>query len=106
MSREVLTLNIGEGGINLGDTVWRQKYNTEHGIDQSGNMTKQTNPDIHIDNTLCNFYNETKCGKYIPTTLMIDTDCDAINELKQSHHSYFYDDQYLLSLNEDCANNF
>ena len=98
--KEVVTLNIGQTGTNFGDVVWKQ-YNIEHNIDQHG--IQQTKPD---DNTVLNFYNETQAGNYRPRTLMIDTDPETINQLKKSHHSSFYDHEYLISGNENAANNF
>ena len=76
-------------------------YNMEHGIHQDGQLQTQAN-----DNTLLNFYRETESGKYIPRTLMIDTDPTTINKFKTSHHSTFYDDQYLISGKEDAGNNY
>ena len=35
MVREVLTINVGQAGINLGSTVWQQ-YDLEHGMDFQG----------------------------------------------------------------------
>ena len=102
--KEVVTLNIGEAGINFGDTVWRQ-HNAEHGINQYGILQSKSD-----DNRFSTFYHETESGKYVPRTLMIDTDPNTINAIKHSnhHHSSFYDHQYFVSHknDEDAANNF
>ncbi len=98
MAKEIVTINVGEGGINFGNTVWRQ-YNVEHDINQYGIQQTQRE-----DNTFLNFYNETESGKYIPRTLMIDTDPDTINRLKASNHSKLYHNEYLISEKEDAAN--
>ena len=39
MVREVLTLNVGQCGIQLGQAVWEQ-YCDEHNIDITGKKTK------------------------------------------------------------------
>ena len=38
MVREVITLSVGEAGINLGSTIWQQ-YNLEHSINPTGDRS-------------------------------------------------------------------
>eukprot|EP01083_Nonionella_stella_P085627 237488_1 len=76
MARELISISVGQAGIQYGDTLWRQ-YSAEHSIDENGIVTKQcTNNDFTC------FYEETKAGNAI------------------------YQDEFLLSDKQDAANNF
>ena len=59
MVREVLTVNVGECGINVGHTVWQQ-YCAEHNIECDGLLSK------NIPN---NNDQEIKGNKFVPRNL-------------------------------------
>ena len=65
MVREVLTINIGQAGIQLGQSIWRQ-YNGEHQIDNSGKRDKKLK-----DTSFKVFYEETGSGQYVPRNLSV-----------------------------------
>ena len=64
MVREVLTINVGQAGIQLGQSVWYQ-YNGEHGIDNGGKKEKSNDTSF-----LC-FYEQTQSGQYVPRNVSV-----------------------------------
>jgi len=99
MVREVLTLNVGQCGIQLGQAVWEQ-YCAEHNIDKLGKK-----PSSDDKSFLC-FYEETGAGQYVPRNLMVDLEPNVIDDVKNSTYSKIFHPEFLLSGKEDAANNF
>eukprot|EP01083_Nonionella_stella_P062143 161656_1 len=102
MVREVLSINIGQAGIQLGQSVWEQ-YCTEHKIHKNG--SKSDEKESNNDSFHC-FYQETSGGMYVPRNLMIDLEPNVIDDVKNSAYCAIFDETFLLSGNEDAANNF
>jgi len=100
MVREVLTINVGQCGIQMGSTVWVQ-YCAEHGIEKNGE-----NPSTHDDGTFQCFFEETGAGQYVPRNLMVDLEPNVIDDVKNSEFSAIYHPEFLLAGKEDAANNF
>jgi tubulin alpha len=100
MVREVLSLNVGQCGIQLGYTIWEQ-YCAEHGITVKGD-----NPSTHDDGTFQCFFEETGAGQYVPRNLMVDLEPNVIDDVKNSKYSAIFHPEFLLSGKEDAANNF
>ena len=102
MVHEVLTINVGEAGINLGSTVWQQ-YALEHGMDSQGFH----NGDAKWGTSCRVFYEETMANQYVPRNLMIDTQSNTIDQVKTSKYSKIVHPEFLISANEDNpANNY
>eukprot|EP01083_Nonionella_stella_P117463 350125_1 len=99
MVREVLTLNVGQCVIQLGQAVWEQ-YCAEHNIDITGKKKDKKDKSF-----LC-FYEETGAGQYVPRNLMVDLVPNVIDDVKISKYSYIFHTVLLLSGKEDAANNF
>jgi len=100
MVREVLTINVGQCGIQMGSTVWEQ-YCAEHGIKKDG-----SNPETGDDGTFQCFFEETTAGQYVPRNLMVDLEPNVIDDVKNSDFSAIYHPEFLLAGKEDAANNF
>eukprot|EP00483_Globobulimina_turgida_P011695 UN11717 len=100
MVREVLTINVGQAGIQLGQAVWEQ-YCCEHSIDRTGNKHSEEK-----ENSFHCFYEETTAGQYVPRNLMIDLEPNVIDDVKNSQYSNIFNDTFLLHGDEDAANNF
>eukprot|EP01084_Bolivina_argentea_P224445 379532_1 len=99
MSREVITVNVGECGIHVGNMIWDQ-YCTEYNITPDG---IRADTSLQYNNA---FFEETKSGVLIPRNLMIDLDPDIIDSIKQSKYKNIYPTEYILSGKQDAANNF
>jgi len=100
MVREVLTINVGQCGIQMGSTIWEQ-YCAEHGITVKGD-----NPDTSDDGTFQCFFEETGAGQFVPRNLMVDLEPNVIDDVKNSKFSAIYHPEFLLAGKEDAANNF
>jgi len=103
MVREVLTLNIGQCGIQLGAAVWEQ-YCAEHKIDTNGKRSDDCKADD--GNSFTCFFEETGAGQFVPRNLMVDLEPNVIDDVKNCEHSNIYHPEFLLAGQEDAANNF
>ena len=99
MVREVLTINVGQCGIQLGSAVWEQ-YCAEHSIDKTG-----TKKDLEDKSFLC-FFEETGAGQFVPRNLMVDLEPNVIDDVKGSKYAAIFHPEFLLAGKEDAASNF
>eukprot|EP00486_Rosalina_sp_Unknown_P008139 CAMPEP_0201591484 /NCGR_PEP_ID=MMETSP0190_2-20130828/189653_1 /ASSEMBLY_ACC=CAM_ASM_000263 /TAXON_ID=37353 /ORGANISM="Rosalina sp." /LENGTH=353 /DNA_ID=CAMNT_0048049845 /DNA_START=107 /DNA_END=1164 /DNA_ORIENTATION=- len=100
MVREVLTINVGQCGVQLGETIWRQ-YCHEHKIGKEGKMiTKCT------DKSFMCFFEETQAEQYVPRNIFIDLEPNVIDDVKASDYAAMYHPEFMISGKEDAANNF
>lgn len=98
--REVISLHIGQAGIQLGNSCW-ELYCLEHGINPNGTRTTPTQKD-----SFTTFFTETQAGKYVPRSLMIDLEPSVIDEVRSGTYKALYNPNQLISGKEDAANNF
>ena len=102
MVREIITLGVGQGGIQLSQTVWKQ-YGIEHGIDYNGKYNTQNSNKNASTNI---FYQETKDGQFLPRSMYIDSDTNTINNVMNSQLSNLFQPDHLLSGKHSAGNNF
>ena len=87
--REVLSLHIGQAGIQMGNSCW-ELYLLEHGINPDG--TAQT--DANIDDPFNTFFSQAGSGKYVPRSLFVDLEPSVIDEIKQGpNRALFHPEQ-------------
>merc|ERR1712062_868183 len=96
----VLTVCVGQCGIQLGQTIWEQ-YCAEHGVTAKGD-----DPDTADDGTFECFFEQTGAGQYVPRNLMVDLEPNVIDDVKNSKYSAIFHPDFLLPGKEDAANNF
>ena len=84
MVREVLTISIGQAGVQLGDAVWQQ-YCAEHGVTATGN-----NPDTKDDGSFRCFFEETNGGLFVPRNLSVDLEPNVIDDIRNGYEFIFY----------------
>jgi tubulin alpha len=101
MVREVVTINVGQAGIQLGQAVWEQ-YCAEHSIDVQGTKAVK----VENDNSFMCFFEETGAGQYVPRNLMVDLEPNVIDDVKNSKYAKIFHPKFLLPGKEDAANNF
>eukprot|EP01084_Bolivina_argentea_P255121 429025_1 len=85
MSGEIITINVGECGVQFGHTIWKQ-YCTEHGIDKNGIIRL----DAIENKCLHKFFQEYSTGRYLTRGLMVDTEPDAIDTLRYCDYKQIY----------------
>lgn len=101
--REVLSVHIGQAGIQIGSELWKL-YSIEHGISADGK--REDYSDTCSESGRNTFFEEMNCGRYVPRSVFVDTESTIINELRNSEYKNLYSPSYLINGNEDAANNF
>eukprot|EP01084_Bolivina_argentea_P308918 534273_1 len=101
---EIVNINIGQAGIQLGESVWQQ-YCAEHNIDISGNLSCYVKQIPDDTSYLC-LFEQTKTHKYVARNLMIDLEPNVIDDIRCSRYRNIFNPHFLLSGHQDAANNF
>jgi len=115
-TREVLTVNVGQAGIQLGNAVWTQ-YCVEHTIkpdgtrpeevdkiNADGSVTKEATKDG--DKYFTTFYEETGTGQFVPRNITVDLEPTVVDDVRSGAYSQMFHPEFLLNGKEDAANNF
>jgi len=107
MVREVLTISVGQGGLQLGNRVWEQ-YLKEHDIGPDGkvNEKEENNANKEEDKNFLTFFEESAIGLAVPRNLSVDLEPTVINDIKTGHLSQLFHQEFLVAGKEDAANNF
>jgi len=106
MVREVLTVSVGQGGIQMGNVVWDQ-YLAEHEIDSKGNVgQKRVDTSGKEDAQYLTFFEETHAGVCVPRNLCVDLETTVINDIRTGKNSQLFHPEFLVEGKEDAANNF
>jgi len=101
-TREVLTINVGQAGIQLGNAVWTQ-YCCEHKIKTDGTLEKEEDG---TDKYFTTFYEETGTGQYVPRNITVDLEPTVVDDVRTGDYSQMFHPEFLLNGKEDAANNF
>jgi len=102
MVREVLTISVGQGGVQLSNAVWSQ-YCTEHGITLSGDR----GDDFHAeDEYYLTFFEEGGTGKIVPRNLGVDLEPTVLDDVRKGAMQGLFHPEFLVNGKEDAANNF
>jgi len=99
--REVLSLHIGQAGIQMGSSCW-ELYLQEHGINPDGTIK----PEDVVDDSFNTFFSESGSGKYVPRSLFVDLEPSVIDECKTGVHRQLFHPEYMIAGKEDAANNY
>eukprot|EP01029_Cantina_marsupialis_P018574 TRINITY_DN427_c0_g1_i1.p1 TRINITY_DN427_c0_g1~~TRINITY_DN427_c0_g1_i1.p1 ORF type:complete len:449 (+),score=128.94 TRINITY_DN427_c0_g1_i1:192-1538(+) len=97
--REVISLHIGQAGIQLGNACW-ELYCLEHGIDCDG----QKDSDKH--DTCETFFCEHGAGKHVPRSVFIDLEPTVVDEIRSGSFKRLFHPDQLISGKEDASNNY
>jgi len=100
-TREVLTVNVGQAGIQLGNAVWQQ-YCSEHEINNDGTLKNAESNDKYFTT----FYEETGTGQYVPRNITVDLEPTVVDDVRTGTMSQMFHPEFLLNGKEDAANNF
>jgi tubulin alpha len=107
MVREILTLSVGQAGIQCADTIWTQ-YRAEHKLDGNGYFPNEgkEDPQIPENDNWKTFFNESNVGKKVPRNLMVDLEQAVCDDVKKGKNANLYHKEWIISGKEDAANNF
>jgi len=102
MVREVLTISVGQGGVQLSNAIWTQ-YCTEHGITLSGDKGDDFN---NSDEYFLTFFEEGGTGKIVPRNLGVDLEPTVLDDVRKGPMQGLFHPEFLVNGKEDAANNF
>ena len=92
--KEVIYINIGQCGVQLGDSCW-ELFCLEHGIQPDGKIS--TEKPKEDNNNYNSIFSETEAGKYIPRTIFIDLEPSVVDEIRKGRFNKLYNLSLLLS---------
>jgi len=97
-AREVISICVGQAGIQLGNTIWKQ-YLAEHSIQADGTTT---NP----ENASSTFFTLSDNGQAVPRNAYFDLEPTVCDEVRAGVHGKLHNPESLINGMEDAANNF
>lgn len=97
--REVISINIGQAGINIGTSI-QEILALEHHIGLDGRMIKSS-PEEEAN--LASFFAENSNGTFTPLCMNFDLDADNIDCLKKGSLGSLLSDEYMVSAKEDSG---
>jgi tubulin alpha len=102
--REVISLHIGQAGIQIGNNCW-ELFCLEHGIDPDGQMPSDTSVGVAQD-TFNTFFSETSSGKHVPRAVYVDLEPTVCDEVRTGPYRTLYNPSQIISGKEDASNNY
>jgi len=107
-TREVISISVGQAGIQLGSAVWSQ-YSNEHKIEKNGKIDPENvvrNEKGEENKYFTTFFEETSAGQYVPRQITVDLEPTVVDDIRTGERSQMYHPEFLLNGKEDAANNF
>ena len=99
--REIVSLHIGQAGIQLGSDCW-ELFCLEHGINPDGYRENQEDQSENYRT----FFSESDSGKLVPRAVFVDLEPTVINQIRNGPSRNLYHPDQLISGKEDAANNY
>jgi len=105
-TREVISISVGQAGIQLGNAVWEQ-YAAEHKIKPDGTTPDRgTSTKKDDDLYFKTFFEETGSGQYVPRQITVDLEPTVVDDIRVGEFAQMFHPEFLLNGKEDAANNF
>ena len=76
--REILSLHIGQAGVQMGNACW-ELYCLEHGIHPDGQMPSDDSIG-EADDSFNTFFSETSSGKHVPRAVFCDLEPTVVGK--------------------------
>jgi len=103
MIREVITISLGQGGIQLNNAV-QEQYLAEHDMNLDGTPQKDFDAE---DRKLLTFFEEIQGGSdYVPRQVSVDLEPTVLDDIRTSTFKDLYYAEDLINSEEDAAENF
>ena len=93
MPREVITLQVGQCGNQIGMEFWKQLC-AEHGINKDGMLEEYA---MNGDDRKDVFFYQADDDHYIPRSLLIDLEPRVINGIQMSDYSNLYNPEWFTA---------
>jgi len=102
-NREVISVSVGQAGIQLGNAVWEQ-YSAEHQINADGTLKEKDGDrkDLYFKT----FFEETGSGQFVPRQITVDLEPTVVDDIRVGEFAQMFHPEFLLNGKEDAANNF
>jgi tubulin alpha len=100
-AREVITVCVGQAGIQLGNTIWAQ-YLQEHGVNEQGVFDDKDD----VADPSSTFFSISDNAQAVPRNAFFDLEGTVIDEVKSGAFCKLHNPESLISGKEDAANNF
>jgi len=99
--REVISINIGQAGAQVGNACW-ELFCLEHNIHPDGTTEQK----FQGDESFSTFFNEIGTGRFVPRCVFIDLEPTVIDEVRTGTYRELFHPEQLISGKEDAANNY
>ncbi|VDL75711.1 unnamed protein product [Nippostrongylus brasiliensis] len=99
--REVITVHIGQAGVQIGNACW-ELFCLEHGIDPDGTRG-ENNVEAGSEQT---FFAETHTGRFVPRAVFADLEPSVIDTIRNGQYKKLFSYDQMVAGKEDAANNF
>jgi len=103
MTKEVITLQVGQCGIQFGHEFWKQIC-MEHGINPNGTITKKDPDDFFGKKDI--FFYESSNNKYTPRAILFDLEPRLFSNFFNSNFNFLYRKKNILSSKQGTGNNW
>ena len=102
MPREIITIQVGQCGNQIGNEFWKQLC-SEHGISSEGIVDEKA---INGDDRKDVFFYQADDDHYIPRSILIDLEPRVINSIQTSEFKHFYNpENFFISKEGSGAGN-
>lgn len=91
MPREIITLQVGQCGNQIGGEFWKQLC-LEHGISADGTLVDDTPLDDRKDV----FFYQSDDDRYVPRALLIDLEPRVVNKLAHGPYRQLFNPENLF----------
>ena len=102
--REVISIHIGQAGIQVGNACW-ELYCLEHGIQPDGQMPSDKTVGGG-DDAFNTFFSETGAGKHVPRCVFVDLEPTVADEVRTGTYRQLFHPEQVITGKEDAANNY
>ncbi|KAM9996885.1 hypothetical protein ACTFIZ_001824 [Dictyostelium cf. discoideum] len=92
MPREIITLQVGQCGNQIGSEFWKQLCK-EHGINAAGYLEEFAKPGIDRKDV---FFYQSDDDHYVPRALLLDLEPRVIDSIKTSEYSGLYNQENIF----------
>ena len=82
--KEIISIGIGQFGIRTTEDMFKE-FTDDHSIDTQGVRRANENPENNQVDFPHIFFEETEDSKYRPRAFFLDTDCQAIDNVRSGH---------------------
>uniref|UniRef100_A0A915JRE9 Tubulin alpha chain n=1 Tax=Romanomermis culicivorax TaxID=13658 RepID=A0A915JRE9_ROMCU len=104
MSREVISVHVGQAGVQMGNACW-ELYCLEHGIQPDGKMPSDKSVGSG-DDSFNTFFSETGSGGHVPRAVFVDLEPTVIDEIRTGTYRQLFHPEQMITGKEDAANNY